>query len=51
MPVWLIMLTHQLLIVDLVGRYPANYLIMRTPIQNRRSYDNKVMPLHYITVY
>eukprot|EP01031_Cornospumella_fuschlensis_P037597 gene37597-45672_t len=23
-PVWLIMLSHQLLIVDLVGRYPAN---------------------------
>jgi len=29
-----------------VGRYPANYLISRTPIQNRRSYINKEMPLH-----
>jgi hypothetical protein len=39
-------LSHQLLIAGLVGRYPANYLIRRTPIQNRRSYINKVMPLH-----
>ena len=36
-PVWLIMLSHQLLIVDLVGRYPANYLINRTPIRYRNS--------------
>ena len=31
-PVWLIMLSHQLLIVGLVGCYSANYLISRTPI-------------------
>ncbi len=36
-PVWLIMLSHQLLIVGLVGRYPANYLINRTPIRYRNS--------------
>ncbi len=29
------MLSHQLLIVGLVGLYPANYLIRRTPINKR----------------
>ena len=28
-PLWLIILSNQLLIVDLVGLYPANYLIRR----------------------
>jgi hypothetical protein len=28
-PMWLIILSDQLLIVGLVGRYPANYLIRR----------------------
>ena len=45
------MLSHQLLIAGLVGRYPANYLISRTPIQNRLSYNNKEMPLRYVTGY
>jgi hypothetical protein len=45
------MLSHQLLIVDLVSRYLTNYLISRTPIPNRRSYNYKVMPLHNITEY
>src|SRR5690606_40213870 len=36
-PVWLIMLSHQLKIVGLVGRYPANYLILRTPIPIQNS--------------
>ena len=40
-PVWLIMLSHQLLIVGLVGRYPANYLIKRTPIRYRISLMTK----------
>ena len=31
-PVLLIILSNQLLIVDLVGRYPTNYLIRRGPI-------------------
>jgi hypothetical protein len=31
-------LSHQLLIVGLVGRYPANYLISRTPIFKCRSF-------------
>jgi hypothetical protein len=50
-PVWLIMLSHQLLIVDLVGRYPANYLISRTPINKRRSYNCNVMPHRNVTGY
>ena len=31
-PVWLIILSDQLWIVDLVGHYPTNYLIQRGPI-------------------
>ena len=31
-PVWLIILSDQLRIVALVGRYPANKLILRGPI-------------------
>ncbi len=31
-PVWLIILSDQLKIVDLVGRYPTNYLILHRPI-------------------
>ena len=31
-PVWLVVLSDQLPIVDLVGRYPANYLMGRRPI-------------------
>eukprot|EP01139_Manchomonas_bermudensis_P009496 Amastigsp_a339273_899.p1 type:complete len:102 gc:universal Amastigsp_a339273_899:1085-1390(+) len=38
------MLSHQLLIVDLVGRYPANYLISRTPIIKCRSFNINKMP-------
>ena len=45
------MLSHQLLIEGLVGRYPANYLISRTPINKRRSYNNNVMPHRYVTGY
>ena len=45
------MLSHQLMIVDLVSRYLANYLIIRTPIIKRRNYNNKVMPLRCVTGY
>jgi hypothetical protein len=31
-PVWLIILSDQLSILDLVGHYPANYLMDREPI-------------------
>ena len=34
-PVWLIVLSDQLRIVALVGRYPANKLIRRRPILDR----------------
>jgi hypothetical protein len=36
-PVWLIILSDQLPIVALVGRYPANKLIGRRPLQRRLS--------------
>ena len=35
-PVWLIVLSDQLRIVALVGRYPANKLIRRGPVHGRR---------------
>ncbi len=34
-PVWLVVLSNQLPIVDLVGRYLTNYLIGRKPLQKR----------------
>ena len=34
-PVWLIILSDQLRIVGLVGRYPTNYLIRRGPVSGR----------------
>ena len=34
-PMWPLNLSVRLLIVDLVGRYPANYLIRREPISKR----------------
>ena len=36
-PMWPVNLSVRLLIVDLVGRYPANYLMERIPIDNRSS--------------
>ena len=50
-PMWLAILSDQLPVVALVGRYPANYLIRRTPIFKRRSYNHKAMPLHDVTRY
>ena len=34
-PVWLIILSDQLPVLGLVGRYPANYLMGRKPLSNR----------------
>ena len=34
-PVWGLILSEPLIIVGLVGRYPANYLIIRMPIPNQ----------------
>ncbi len=45
---WLVVLSHQLLIEGLVGRYPANYLIKRTPISIRRNFNCKAMRFHNI---
>jgi hypothetical protein len=43
-PVWGAMLSHPLPIDGLVGRYPANYLIGRTPIPNRQNFSPTPMP-------
>src|SRR6266516_6286918 len=37
-PVWLVVLSDQLPVVALVGRYPTNKLIGRGPIPGRRSF-------------
>ena len=50
-PVWGIILLDPLAIVALVGYYPANYLIRRTPIFKRRSFNYQVMPLNNIKGY
>ena len=42
-PMWPITLSGRLLIVALVGRYPANWLIRRGPILYHRSFSLKVM--------
>ena len=34
-PVWLIILSDQLPVIGLVGRYPTNYLIGRRPLRKR----------------
>jgi hypothetical protein len=39
-PVWLIVLSDQLPIAGLVGRYPTNYLIGRGPLPSRRSFGH-----------
>ena len=40
---WLIILSDQLPIEGLVGRYPANYLMGRDPIFRRRSFPGTPM--------
>ncbi len=42
-PVWLIVLSDQLPIVALVGRYPANKLMGRDLIPDRRSFQERPM--------
>jgi hypothetical protein len=37
-PFWLIILSDQLPVIDLVSRYLTNYLIGRRPLPNRRSF-------------
>ncbi len=40
---WPVTLSGRLLIVGLVGRYPANYLIRRGPILHRRGFGRRAM--------
>ena len=42
-PVWLIVLSDQLRIVALVGRYPTNKLIDREPIPKRNPFPQQTM--------
>ncbi len=50
-PVWGIFLSEPLSIVDLVGRYPANYLIERMLIYNPRRFNFMVMPPRSVMRY
>ena len=43
-PVWLIVLSDQLPVEALVGRYPANKLIGHEPIQERHSHRAAFLP-------
>ena len=43
-PVWGIILSDPLKIVDLVSHYLTNYLILRMPIYYRRSFNHIQMP-------
>ena len=42
-PVWLVVLSDQLAVVALVGRYPTNRLIAREPLSKRNSFPHQVM--------
>ena len=48
---WPFNLSVRLLIVDLVGRYPANYLIRREPIFARRIFGTQDMRPVYVIPY
>ena len=48
---WPFNLSVRLLIVDLVGRYPTNYLIRREPILQRLSFGISVMRPKYVMRY
>ena len=50
-PMWPFNLSVWLLIVDLVDRYPTNYLIRREPILQHNSFDISMMPSIYIMRY
>ena len=50
-PMWPFNLSVRLLIVDLVGHYPTNYLIRREPILQRKSFGTSKMPSMYIMRY
>ena len=50
-PMWPFNLSVRLLIVDLVGRYPTNYLIRREAILRRKSFGILMMSSKYIMRY
>ncbi len=50
-PVWGIILSEPLDIVDLVSRYLTNYLMSRMPIFNHRSFNYTVMPQRSVMEY
>ena len=50
-PMWPFNLSVRLLIVDLVGRYPTNYLIRREAILRRKSFGISMMSSKYIMRY
>ena len=50
-PMWPFNLSVRLLIVDLVGRYPTNYLIRREPILRHLSFGISIMRLKYVIRY
>src|SRR2546429_8223549 len=43
-PVWLVVLSDQLPVAALVGRYPTNKLIGREPILERRAHGTAFLP-------
>ena len=42
-PVWLVVLSDQLAVAALVGRYPTNKLIAREPLPKRNSFPHSIM--------
>ena len=49
-PVWLVVLSDQLLIVALVGRYPANQLISHRPLRSRQALRSPAFTLRSYAV-
>ena len=48
---WGTVLSDPLAIVDLVGRYPANYLMARMPVRRHRSFEIPEMPPELLMGY
>ena len=50
-PMWGTFLSEPLSIVDLVGRYPTNYLMERMPIHNRLIFKHLIMRKNVVMWY
>ena len=48
---WLAVLSDQLRVVGLVGRYPTNYLIRNRPLPDRRTFERHTMRCGDVTRY